>query len=141
MMKFAAALATAAMAMPAAAFAQSGDAEAGERVFRQCTACHVVENDAGETLAGRAAMVGPNLYQISGRPAGAQEGFNYSDALAEAGEDGLVWDEEAFVAYVQDPTGYLREYLGDDSARGNMAYQVRRESDANDVYAYLVSLE
>ncbi len=129
------------MTLPVAAFAQQGDAAAGERAFRGCQACHVVVNDAGETLAGRNAQVGPNLYGIAGRAAGAVDGFRYSDALTDAGAQGLVWDEEAFAAYVQDPTGYLRDYLGDSGARGNMAYQVRREADAYDVYAYLSSLQ
>ncbi len=118
----------------------SGDAAAGEKAFRQCVACHVVVNDAGETLAGRNAKVGPNLYQSPNRSAGAVDGFRYSKSMAEAGEKGLVWSEETFVPYVQDPTGYLREYLGDSKARGSMTHKVRKEQEAIDVYAYLVSL-
>ncbi|WP_208352221.1 c-type cytochrome [Pseudaestuariivita rosea] len=120
--------------------APTGDAEAGEAAFRQCVACHIVQNEEGETLAGRRAQAGPNLYQVSGRTAGSVEGFRYSSAMTAAGEQGLVWDEEAFVAYVQDPTGYLREVLDDSSARGSMAFRVRREEDAVNLYAYLVSL-
>ncbi len=118
----------------------SGDAEAGERAFRQCVACHVVVNDEGETLAGRAARTGPNLYGVVGRTAGSVEDFRYSDGMVAAGEAGLIWDEAAFVAYSQDPTGYLREYLGDSSVRGNMTFRVRQEEDAINLYAYLQSL-
>ena len=39
----------------------TGNAEAGLEAFnRQCAACHVVVNDAGETLAGRNAKTGAN---------------------------------------------------------------------------------
>lgn len=123
----------------APAFAE-GDAAEGESAFRQCQSCHVVVNDAGETLAGRNAKTGPNLYQVSGRQAGSVEGFRYSDSLVEAGEAGLTWDEDTFVEYVQDPTGFLREYLDESRARGNMSYKVRKEEDAHNLYAYLVSL-
>ncbi|MEM8556068.1 MAG: cytochrome C [Pseudomonadota bacterium] len=119
----------------------SGDPVAGARVFNQCQACHVVQNDAGETLAGRAAKTGPNLHNVNGRQAGTVDGFRYSDSIVEAGEAGLVWDEETFVAYVQDPTGFLREYLDNRRARGNMAYRLRDAGDATDLYAYLASLQ
>ena len=127
---------SAGMLSAGAALAQDGDAAAGEAAFRQCQTCHVVVNEAGETLAGRNAQTGPNLFGVAGRQAGTQE-FNYSDAMVEAGEAGLTWDEESFVAYVQDPTGYLREYLDDPRARGKMTYRVRSEEDAHDLYAYL----
>lgn len=128
-------------AVPLSAQEFSGDPDAGEGVFRQCQSCHVVVNEAGETLAGRNAQTGPNLYGISGRTAGTVEDFDkYSDAMVEAGEAGLEWTEENFVAYVQDPTGFLRDYLDDNSARGAMSYKVRKESDAADVYAYIASL-
>ncbi|MEO1639675.1 MAG: c-type cytochrome [Pseudomonadota bacterium] len=115
-----------------------GDAAAGEEQFaRQCVACHVVADASGEVLAGRNARTGPNLYDVAGRMLGAQEGFNYSDGIMELGEGGTVWTEEAFVGYVQDPTGWLRETLDDRRARGRMAYQVRQEEQAYDLYAYL----
>jgi cytochrome c len=138
----------AALALVAApAFAQeavdltpTGDAAAGETQFRQCATCHVVVNDAGETLAGRAARTGPNLYGIAGDTAGTEEGFRYSASMIAAGEQGLIWDEAHFVGYVTDPTPFLREFLGDNSARSNMTYKVRNEADAVNLYAYLHSL-
>ncbi|MEM1272509.1 MAG: cytochrome C [Pseudomonadota bacterium] len=118
----------------------TGDPAAGEAAFRQCIACHVVVNDAGETLAGRNARTGPNLYALGGRTAGSLAGFRYSPALGAAAEAGLVWDEATFVGYVQDPTGYLRDVLADPGARGSMAFRVRNSTDALNLYAYLVSL-
>ncbi|WP_281968236.1 c-type cytochrome [Roseovarius nanhaiticus] len=134
---------TALLAAPAyAQDAPSGDAAAGESVFNQCQACHVVENGDGEVLAGRNGKVGPNLYGISGRTLGSVEDFRYSKSLVAAGEEaGLEWNEENFVGYVQDPTGWLKEKLDDNRARGNMAYKLRSEEDAANVWAYIVSLD
>jgi cytochrome c len=54
----------------------SGDAAAGEAVFRQCAACHNVVNDAGDVLAGRPNMrTGPNLYGVAGETFGDIERF------------------------------------------------------------------
>ncbi len=136
----AAAMAFAAPAAFAGGHAATGDAAAGEAAFNQCQTCHVVVNDAGETLAGRNARTGPNLYGVAGRTAGSVDGFRYSRSLPEAGEAGLAWTEETFVAYALDPTGFLREYLDDNRARGNMAFRVRSEEDAKNLYAYLFSL-
>jgi cytochrome c len=137
-----AAAAFGALAAPAFADAHlgSGDPAAGEAAFSQCQTCHVVVNDAGETLAGRNAKTGPNLYAVSGRTAGTVEGFRYSKSMVEAGEKGLVWDEATFVEYVQDPTGFLRTYLDDPRARGQMAFKVRSAEDAANLYSYIASL-
>ena len=98
-----AALALGMLAIPA----HAGDPEAGKAAFSQCQTCHVVANDAGEVLAGRNAKTGPNLYGVIGRVAGSVEGFRYGPSLVEAGEKGLVWDEETLVAYLQDPAAFL----------------------------------
>lgn len=133
-LRIAAAFATAALALPAHA---EGDAAAGEREFNKCKACHMIES-ADETIV-RGGRVGPNLYGIAGRTAGAVEDFRYSDLLIAAGEQGLAWDEESFVAYVQDPTPWLQDYTG-ESGRGKMTYKVRSAEDAADLWAYLESL-
>jgi cytochrome c len=61
----------------------SGDAAAGEAVFRQCAACHNVTNDAGDVLAGRPNVrTGPNLYGVAGHVFGDIEDFRWSPGLA-----------------------------------------------------------
>ena len=128
-------------AFAAPAFAE-GDAAAGEEQFnRQCVSCHVVRDNAGEVRAGRNAKTGPNLFGIAGRSLGAEEGFRYGDSLVDAGEAGIVWDEESFVAYVQDPTAWLREATDNGRARSKMAYKVRDAQQAADIYAYVASFE
>ncbi|MEQ9257972.1 MAG: c-type cytochrome [Roseovarius sp.] len=134
-LKIAAAFATVALALPAHA---AGDAEAGEKEFNKCKACHMIES-ADETIV-RGGKTGPNLYGIAGRTAGTYEDFRYSDLMIEAGEKGLAWNEEDFIGYVQDPTPWLHEYTGDSSGRGKMTFKVRSAEDAADLWAYLSSL-
>ncbi len=136
-------LAAAMALLSAPAFAQvaTGDAAAGEEIFgRNCVACHVVENEAGEVLAGRNSKTGPNLYGMPGRTPGTYPDFEYGESMIAFGATGAVWDEAHFVGYVQNPTDYLREQLEDRRARGKMAFQLRSEEDALNVYAYIVSL-
>lgn len=125
----------------APAFAQdapTGDAANGETLFaRQCVSCHLVANAEGEVLAGRSGKIGPNLFGLSGRAVASVEDFRYGESVLAAAELGLVWDEESFVAYVLDPTEWLRVKLDDRRARSKMSFKVRQESDAADLYAYL----
>ena len=139
--KFTAVLMGALLAVPAfdAGHAASGDADAGENAYRQCKSCHMIQSADGENIV-RGGRTGPNLWGVVGRDAGSIEDFRYSSSMEAAGEAGLVWTEEEFVAYVQDPTGYLREYLDDSGARGKMSYRVRNEEDAVNLYAYLASV-
>ena len=120
----------------------TGDVIAGEIAYsKQCVACHVVVNDDGKKLAGRNGKSGPNLYNIAGAVAGIVEGYRYGKSIVAAGaENSLVWTEDTFVAYVQDPKGFLRTYLDDKKARAKMSYKVRDEEDARNIYAYLFSL-
>ena len=128
-------------ALSGAAPALAADIAAGERSFTsQCATCHVVQNAAGEVLAGRNARQGPNLYGVWGRKAGSGDGFRYGNSIVEAGEKGLLWAEASFVPYVLNPNDFLREYLDDRRARGNMAFRVRSEEDAKNIWAYITSL-
>ena len=128
-------LAAASAAAPALA---AGDSAEGEKIFLKCRACHEIVSPDGDAIQ-RGGKVGPNLYGVIGRPAGSSEGFRgYSDSMVAAGEKGLVWEEETFTAYVQDPTAFLRDYLGDASARGKMTFKLR--DGMADIHAYLVSV-
>jgi cytochrome c len=125
--------------LAAPAFAE-GDIASGEKLFNQCQTCHIVADADGKVLAGRNAKTGPNLYAIVGRKAGSYPDFKYGDDMIAAGEKGLVWDEEQFVAYVQDPSAFLKAYLDDKKAKGKMMFKVKKESDAADLYAFISSL-
>ena len=81
--------ATAAMLALAAPALAEGDAAAGEKEFRKCKSCHMIESPAGESIV-KGGRVGPNLYGIIGSTAGTVEDFRYGEALAAKGEEGLV---------------------------------------------------
>jgi cytochrome c len=73
--------------------AAAQDAAAGEKVFSKCKICHQI----GE---GAKNMVGPVLNGVVGRPAGAYEGYHYSDANKNSG---ITWDEATLKEYLKDP--------------------------------------
>lgn len=115
----------AAASMPAMAFAQAGNAEAGQRVFNQCRACHTI-NEGGRH------GVGPNLWGVVGRRAGAIEGFRYSSNMRELAAGGLTWTEDRLRAYIQNPKSVVPQ--------GSMSYVgLRNETQLNDLMAYLAA--
>lgn len=75
--------------------------EEGENVFKKCKSCHQV----GEGAKNR---TGPMLNGIVGHPAGAIEGFRYSNVMADAGAGGLVWTEEELAAFLAKPKAYMK---------------------------------
>ena len=122
----------------APAFA-AGDAEAGAKVFNKCQTCHVVANEAGETLAGKNAKTGPNLYGIIGRAAGSYPDFKYGESIVALGAGGFTWTEADLVAYVADPAAFLKEKSGDSKAKSKMMFKLKDEQEAADVAAFLAS--
>jgi cytochrome c len=122
------------LAVPAFA---DGDAAKGEKEFKKCKACHLIEAPDGTTIM-KGGKTGPNLYGIPGRTAGTVEDFKYGESLVAAGEAGLVWDAENFVKYVEDPASFLKEVLDDGSAKSKMTFKLKKGGE--DVYAYLESV-
>lgn len=121
-------LTTAAMllALSAPAFAE-GDAEAGEKVFKKCKACHEVGEDAKN-------KVGPSLNGIVGAAAGQNADFKYSDALMEKAAEGLVWDEANMTAFLTKPKDFL--------PKTKMSFAgLRKEQEIMDVIAYMATFE
>lgn len=117
--RIAAAAALITLALPAAA----QDADAGQRVFNQCRACHTVEQ-------GGRNGVGPNLYGIFGRRAATIEGFRYSAAMRAKAEEGLVWQEATLRPYLEAPRNVV--------PGGSMTFAgLRNAQQMNDLIAYL----
>lgn len=129
------------LALSGGAALAAGDAEAGKKTFNQCQTCHVVADPEGNVLAGKNAKTGPNLYGIVGRPAASVEGFKYGDGIIAAKDAGLVWDEAKLVAYVQDPQAVLEEATGDSKVKSKMVFKLKKEEDAQNVVAFLASLQ
>jgi cytochrome c len=117
----------AALSLGAAARAQdaAGDPAAGQRVFNQCRACHIIENN------GRNG-VGPNLYGVVGRRAASIEGFRYSANMRTLGEGGHVWTPDNLRAYLRNPK--------DVAPQGIMSFPgLRNDQQLSDIIAYLRS--
>jgi len=65
-------------------------------VFRQCSACHRLEDGANGT--------GPYLHNVVGREIGVAKGFgSYSGALNAAAD---VWTPENLNAFLENPSGW-----------------------------------
>ncbi|MDQ0324870.1 MULTISPECIES: c-type cytochrome [Hyphomicrobiales] len=96
----AAALGIAAILAAGSAYAQDDLVAAGEKVYKQCHACHSV----GEGAKNR---VGPEQNNLFGRVAGSLPDFRYSDAMKSAGENGLVWTEKSLHEYLKNPRAYV----------------------------------
>ena len=104
-----------------AAVVAAADPADGEKVWRQCRACHKMEDGANG--------VGPHMANVVGREIGSVEGFRYSDALQ--GLDG-TWTADELNAWLEDPKAY---------APGNkMSFRgLRKEEDRAAVIAYMQS--
>lgn len=75
----------------------SANAEAGERVFKRCQACHT-DTEGGPN------KVGPNLWDLVNRPIATHEGFSYSAAMKEFSEGGSKeWTYENLDVFIKAP--------------------------------------
>lgn len=116
-------MAAAALTLAPMSGAMAQDADAGQRVFNQCRACHTI-NQGGRN------GVGPNLYGVWGRAAGAVEGFRYSAPMRTKAGEGLTWNEANLRAYLTDPKAVV--------PGGSMSFAgIRNEQQLNDLLAYL----
>ncbi|MCZ6720599.1 MAG: c-type cytochrome [Proteobacteria bacterium] len=98
----------------------AADPDAGKKVAKKCGACHTFE-------AGGPNKLGPNLWNVVGRPVASLEGFNYSPAMSGLGGS---WELERLAAFVANPKEYLP---------GNkMSFPgVKKEADRANLIAYL----
>ncbi len=113
--------------------ASAQDVAKGEKVMKKCKACHMIVD--GDEVFYKGGKTGPNLYGIIGRPAASYDGYKYSKGMIAAGEAGLVWDEENLVGYLQNPSGFLKEFLDDKGAKSKMSLKLKKGME--DVIAYL----
>jgi len=114
----------------------AGDAAVGEGDFKKCKACHAITAADGTKIV-KGGRTGPDLYGVIGRAAGSSEGFKYSASLAQAGEGGLVWDEERLAAFIADPNRFLKEATGAEKAKSKMTF--KHKKGAEDMAAYLAT--
>jgi len=116
---FAALISTASLAYGEA----GGDAENGEQLFGQCSACHQIGQ-------GAADRIGPHLNNIFDRAAGAAPGFRYSDGMKRAAVSGLKWDFDSLDAYIENPRALV--------SKTRMSFRgIADQQERNDLIAYL----
>jgi len=99
-----------------------GDLTHGEKVFKKCSACHIVAK-------GGKNLIGPALYGVVGRPVAAVEGYAYSKALKAHEKN---WSFEELNAFLLKPKSYIKGT--------KMSYAgLRKDKDRASVILYLNS--
>jgi cytochrome c len=96
-----------------------GDPARGEARFQDCAPCHKLESGINN--------VGPSLYGILGRKAGAISDFRYSPAIKRSG---ITWTPESLDEFIADPQNLVP---GNRMPYSGMA----NPSDRADLIAYL----
>ncbi len=101
----------------------AADPQAGQKIWRQCSACHVNEE-------GGPNRVGPTLYGVVGREVASVDGFGYSNALEEYGGE---WTYERLDCFLENPSGCVQGT--------SMGYAgIKDPADRADMIAYLASI-
>ena len=99
-----------------------GDLTHGEKVFKKCTACHMIAADGKN-------KIGPNLWGVIGRTAGAIDDYNYSKAMKAYAKE---WTFEEMNSYLIKPQAYIKGT--------KMAFAgLRKEKDRASVILYMNS--
>ena len=99
-----------------------GDAAHGEKVFKKCSACHMI-------ASGGKNMIGPNLWGVIGRTAGSVSDYKYSKAMIAYGKE---WTFEEMNSYLIKPQAYIKGT--------KMAFAgLRKEKDRASVILYMNS--
>ena len=75
-----------------------GDLGHGEKVFKKCSACHMI-------ASGGKNMIGPNLWSVIGRTAGSVSDYKYSKAMVAYGKE---WTYEEMNSYLIKPQAYVK---------------------------------
>ena len=99
-----------------------GDLAHGEKVFKKCSACHMIASDGKN-------MIGPNLWGVIGRTAGSISDYKYSKAMVAYGKE---WSFEEMNSYLIKPQAYIKGT--------KMAFAgLRKEKDRASVILYMNS--
>ncbi len=105
----------------------AGDAAKGKKVFNKCKACHTVK-------AGK-HKIGPSLLGVVGRKAGSAAGYNKYKGLKDAD---WTWNEAEIDKFLTNPKKYVK---AKGAKRSGMVLKVKKQSDRENVIAYLKSVK
>ena len=103
-----------------------GDLTHGEKVFKKCSACHIVAK-------GGKNLIGPALYGVVGRASASIPDYAYSSALKAHGKD---WSFEELNAFLLKPRSYIKgtkmAYAGlrKDKDRASVILYLNKQSDS-----------
>lgn len=101
-----------------------GDAVRGEKLFKQCVACHTATESKNKT--------GPHLVKLVGRNLASVEGFAYSTKIKEFAQTAPIWDEATLNSYLENPRKLV--------PGTKMAFAgLKKPEDRMDLIAYLKS--
>lgn len=128
-----------ALALAVPAFADA-DASKGEETFKKCKSCHAITAPDG-TEVQKGGKTGPNLWGVVGRTVGSAADFKYGEGLLAVNAKATVWDEAQIVAYVADPTAWVKAASGDDTAKSKMSFKLTDAEDAANLAAYLATFK
>ena len=99
-----------------------GDVAHGQKVFKKCSACHMIASDGKN-------MIGPNLWGVIGRPAASIADYKYSKAMIAYAKE---WTFEEMNSYLIKPQAYIKGT--------KMAFAgLRKEKDRASVILYMNS--
>ncbi|XUY28480.1 c-type cytochrome [Agrobacterium sp. rho-8.1] len=110
----------------ASAALAEGDAARGERSFSKCSACHNIDSPR--------TRLGPHLMGVVGRTAGSVPDYKYSQAMTDAGAQGMVWTDEKLKEFLYSPKktvpGTAMRFFG-----------LWSESEIDDLIAYMKTVQ
>ena len=84
-----------------------------------------------------ADTLGPSLAGVVGRKAGSAAKYRYSKSMKAASAKGLVWNDETMGKFLENPTKFLRSYLGESKAKSKMALKLKKGADRENIAAFL----
>ncbi len=79
------------------ALMKQASSQAGEALFKKCMVCHTDDK-------GGPNKIGPNLWNVVGRPKGTEAGYTYSTEMTKKGGE---WDYDSLFHFIHKPRDFV----------------------------------
>lgn len=105
---------------------EKANVENGEKAFKKCMQCHVIEKD-------KPHGIGPNLFGVVGRAIASLGDYAYSSAMKE--KAAIIWDVEKINHFIYNPRKFVKgtkmTFLGieSDQERADIIAYLKKKSD------------